>query len=476
MKESKRSKVRLVNTIQCMGRPARTSKGSGIAEFLRTWRLLFWTIGLALLFPLFYAEENWRGQRAWERHKRTLESGSISTANYVPPRVPDSDNFAMTPFLAPLFEYIPAAPTAPVRWLDPKGFERATRFGVLFEEASQNVTPVRGSKSNSWLNTSADLAAWRSAFLKSTNAMVQSAISNTAPAMAAEGVLAALHEYELVFEELRKASARPHSRFNIYYEQADKPSILLPHLGVLRKLILILHLRASAELASGRTDNAFETVKLMLHLTDAPRDEPFLISYLVRLAMFRLSLQPIAEGIPQWTPDQLATLQQKLQQFDFCRDGKRSLEAERVFLGHELIEYLRTSPNQYALLSSWANGGKNAGDSWDAAWLLAVAPQGWLYLEQLNYDLAFQRYVLPAIDPAQKRIDPAFTLKTAGELENFLDDSQAGLVFEHRWFASMVSAVHHKLCPEGSLCPGWGQSCDDSLRLGTLPANERKFS
>ncbi len=63
------------------------------------WQLLRrGLIGLAALVTLiaiFYAEENWRGKRAWENCKRELEAkGAVLDWNkYIPPPVPDDQNF-----------------------------------------------------------------------------------------------------------------------------------------------------------------------------------------------------------------------------------------------------------------------------------------------------------------------------------------------------------------------------------------------
>ncbi|MEI6074499.1 MAG: hypothetical protein WCS94_02925 [Verrucomicrobiota bacterium] len=68
-----------------------------------TWRILrrvLVSVGiLALLLPLFYAEENWRGQRAWENCKRELEAKGVvlDWNKFIPPPVPDDQNFFKAP-------------------------------------------------------------------------------------------------------------------------------------------------------------------------------------------------------------------------------------------------------------------------------------------------------------------------------------------------------------------------------------------
>jgi hypothetical protein len=55
--------------------------------------------GLAVLIALFYAEEDWRGKRAWENYKREQEAkGTVMDWNkLIPPSVPDKQNFFKAP-------------------------------------------------------------------------------------------------------------------------------------------------------------------------------------------------------------------------------------------------------------------------------------------------------------------------------------------------------------------------------------------
>ena len=68
-------------------------------HWLCCWRNLRRTlIGLAVLATLiaiFYAEEDWRGKRAWENCKRELEAKGmvLDWDKFIPPPVPDDQNF-----------------------------------------------------------------------------------------------------------------------------------------------------------------------------------------------------------------------------------------------------------------------------------------------------------------------------------------------------------------------------------------------
>ena len=84
--------------------------------WLFRWRhvrvALFIVACLATLIALLYAEENWRGKRAWDRRVQELESRGITLdlASVIPPAVPDSQNFAAHPLVASLFNVVEGKP------------------------------------------------------------------------------------------------------------------------------------------------------------------------------------------------------------------------------------------------------------------------------------------------------------------------------------------------------------------------------
>ena len=53
---------------------------------------------------LFYAEEDWRGARAWENYKRELAAAgqNYDLGRYIPPKVPDNRIRGQRPYFAPL--------------------------------------------------------------------------------------------------------------------------------------------------------------------------------------------------------------------------------------------------------------------------------------------------------------------------------------------------------------------------------------
>lgn len=378
------------------------------------------------LVGLFYFEENWRGPRAWEKYKkeRGARRERFDASAFVPPVVAPSENFALTPFLAPLFDFIPGTQ----KWRSTNQLAQVYGFAPEYDRAAKAVKAVKSARSNSWVTTEIDLTAWRAAYLQSTNRINQ-AIDSISRKEAATAVLANLAECSDVLEELRESSKRKYSRFNLRYNEDDPAGILLPHLAPLKHLCLVLQLRATAELALGKTDEALSDVNLMLRITDATRGEPIIISQLVRLPMLYMALEPIAAGFGRWSEPQLKALQERLQQFDFCADMKGALTGERVLFGGGIIEFLRREPDKFEALSG---DGKFPGAIWSAV------PSGWFDFEKVNFSRFFDEFVMPSIDVENRRISPGACQQTEKKMSAELNQSQALLFFQHRAFCSLL--------------------------------------
>ena len=82
--------------------------GTVLTAFIRwlcCWRnlkrFLFGLACFVTLIALFYAEEDWRGWHDWEKfkHEWEVQGEKFDFASFVPPPVPDDQNFAMTPIV-----------------------------------------------------------------------------------------------------------------------------------------------------------------------------------------------------------------------------------------------------------------------------------------------------------------------------------------------------------------------------------------
>jgi hypothetical protein len=405
------------------------------SEWLHTWRYFFWLLGVGAIVILVYAEENWRGAWLWERYQHQLEARGerLKASALVPPIVADDENFAMTPLLAPLLGFSSGSPP----W-------NARAFAPRYDAAELTLRPKFEPRSNSWVAARIDLVAWQTAFLKSTNATKETAVAlatNSNLEIAASTVLAALSESDPFFDELRIASHRPHSRFNLDYNSSDPASILLPHLSVLKHLSQVLQLRASAELALRRTEDAANDLDLMFTLADACREEPIVISHLVRIAQLQLALQPLAEGMGQWSEPQLRAFEERLRRFDFLADARLAFEAERALFINGEIDFFRRSSDKLKIVSTFGSmtpSQAGHGSLEFAGALLTAAPSGWLYLEQVSQSRIYQDYLLPTIDLPHRRIRPDAFRQAKSRITRLEDQSPTALVFRHEFFSAVM--------------------------------------
>jgi hypothetical protein len=368
-----------------------TDTGTKPGRLVRILRgTLFVLACLITLIAILYAEENWRGKRAWEKFKQEWEAKGekFDLQSFVPPAVPDDQNFAMTPFLAPLFDYNPQ-PLAPDQsiYRDTNGANRAMNFA--------NKLPSPQSSAMWAKSEPVDLSAWAIAILGKSNAPAGGAAS-LSRTDAANVILKGLEKYQPVLDEIQAATRRPYSRFNINYNDEIPAGIMLPHLAVVKRLSQLFLLRASAELALGRNDPAFSEVKIGLYLSGTMKDEPFLISGLVRIAILQITFPCIWEGLAahQWTDAQLAEFESQLEGVDLLAEYGRQMRGERAGANGD-IDYLRTSKRFNEFLDDARQSSINFG---------RLLPDGWFYQNQLVIDRMHQEWFIPMVDSGAHRV------------------------------------------------------------------------
>jgi len=343
----------------------------------RTFRaVLFLGIALVTLAALVLAFENWRGKRSWLKFKAEAEAKGekFDLASFIPPRVPDSENFAMTPLLAPLFDYTTGRGTV---WRDSNAVARAQGISV---SGSHGHPPNFGNRNK---DERTDLRLWQAYYRSGTNFVIgQSGES------AGGDILRALSKYDAILSELREATKRPHAVFPIHYDESI--SALLPHLSVMKSLVTVLRLHTLAALDANRPEEAWDDVRVSLRLPDALKSEPLLISQLVRIAMLRITADTVWEGIAsgRWNQQHLADIETALSSINLPADYERAVRGERAF-SNDCFQRMRAG-HEY--------GGSLQG-------LARFAPRGLLYQNQLTINRMLQTYFFGAFDIEKHRLD-----------------------------------------------------------------------
>ena len=376
-------------------------------------RTILIVMGLVVLVLIFYAEEDVRGWWAWQKFKHEWEAKGerFDYASIIPPPVPDAENFALTPIVASCYEWgltkdgkrITPFKTNVVNrmWMTPRTYSNFANppanppYGDLEWEKGRMI----------------DLKAWQD-FYRTLAAKTNEFPISVMPQSPAADVLLALSKYEPAMEELRQASALPYSRFPLDYN-SDKPfATMLNHLSSLKACVETLRLREVAELENGQSDKALDDVKLSFRLIAATRNEPFLISHLVRVAEWQLVFQPVWEGLAKhkWSDAQLAVIEQELGKLDFLADSQQAMHGERnnVFTW---LDYFRRIRPYHEFRQMFAPVFMSPGNDEERrrierektyeAIIMCLIPSGWYYQDKLVIGKTYQQWSLQTTDPAK---------------------------------------------------------------------------
>ena len=368
-------------------------------------RMLVGLAWLVTIIVLFYAEEDWRGSHEWNLYRRQLEAGGaqLDLAAFTPKPVPEEQNFAAIPLIESWFTQ---RTNFDNKWAD----NYSLASSMVGSETNPNPPAPAGNSYQAGERYFLDLVAWKMAFdaiqsgrANSYQELRSGKLDSASRSAAAQAVLSGLMSSETELAPLRAASDRPYARYPVVYDLDNPWGILLPHLGNIKRNAQRLQLRACTELAAGRTDDAFADVKLMLYLADSVKDEPFLISYLVRLACVHLAIQPVWEGLAEhaWSDAQLQQLQAYFEQYDFFPQMEWSLASERA--AAILTADLLTRGKYH--LNDLADDPSHTGSSL-ANLFGRMAPRGWYDLEKLSYCRLLQMQLNGAFDAEKKQVFP----------------------------------------------------------------------
>jgi hypothetical protein len=352
------------------------------------WRILRRIlIGLAMLVTLIailYAEEDWRGKRAWDNYKREWEAKGekFDWQAFVPPSVPDDQNFFTTPI-----------------------FTNARNGKIMMSETGDDGGPdLRTNASRSgyaiYRMRMTDLQAWQNYYRYQTNTDMAKRFP-VSPQMQtpAADVLFVLSKFDSAVEELRQASQWPYANVPLNYEDGfNSTSSLLPVLAELKRCTQLLHLRAIAELTDGQNAKALDDEKLLLYLGSSIRNSPFLISHLVRMAIVSIGIQPIWEGLAEhkWSDEQLIALDAELAKMDFLADYEFAMRGERAFAIASFENQRRT--REMIFSTGDANGFITN--------KLTLMPSAYFYQNKFAFARMNQQWILPLVDTNSRIVSP----------------------------------------------------------------------
>jgi len=368
-------------------------------------RLLIALAVLATLPAIFYTEENWRGKRAWENYKHAAElCGESFDWHFLSnSTIPDDRNF----FCAPIVAGILNRERNKAAWQA----RDSNRTFDIYRGNSANW-PTRGG--NWQQGELTDLKQWQ-VYFRNFNASPEGQTNGfpaaPRPQTPAADVLVALSGFNPALEELRQASLRPGARIPLNYEAGfGAAKELLPWLAQMKSCAQFLQLRILAELQNQQGTQALADLKLLIRVNDCVREQPFLISHLVRIAIMNITLQPVYEGLALhgWTDGQLAELEQTLAGQDFLADFQFALKGEKIF-ALEGFEKQRLTRETQSVDDSF---GTNRITTVSLRWL----PAAYFYQNQLCAAQLYQQFSSSLADVTNRIVSPAALNRLLAEM------------------------------------------------------------
>ena len=163
---------------------------------------------------------------------------------------------------------------------------------------------------------------------------------------------------------LRQASERPQLNFELDYSQGF--TLLLPHLSKLKETALLLSASTLENLHRSDPAAAATNLHTVLVLLENWKDEPLLISQLVRMAMAQIAVSAQWELLQSTNlaEPQLAMLQRDWSNLQLVAPMEQSLTTERAW-GTRTIEQLRTSNSPSSVYGGWSGPTYSGGGSGD---------------------------------------------------------------------------------------------------------------
>ena len=213
---------------------------------------------------------------------------------------------------------------------------RLSQLEKLFEIPTAYLPRDSGGSRQNPQTPLIQIADWSTAYRNALDAPRQddqpwvAGLKLPTPGDPASDVLVALSRADRELDEICVAAARPRSQFPVHYDESF--DALLRHLSVMKGIERTLQLRCAAHLALGETDAAFADATNALNVAELLREEPLLISQLVRYAQLNVAISTLWQGLAQhrWSDPQLEFFQQRLAQVDLMPGIVLAFEGERA--------------------------------------------------------------------------------------------------------------------------------------------------
>jgi hypothetical protein len=141
----------------------------------------------------------------------------------------------------------------------------------------------------------------------------------------------AVAKYSAVIPIVEEAAKRPRCQYPVNWDAGS--GAIRPHLMKIRTLEKLLSAQAIIQARDGKTDDALHSLQLSFEVGESLKDEPDLISQLVRIAATKISSRALLDVVEQGnlTEAQARSLYDAIGERDYAAGFARAMQLERAY-------------------------------------------------------------------------------------------------------------------------------------------------
>ena len=334
------------------------------SRLLRTIIIVFGSF--IFLVAFFYAEEDLRGWLAWEhcKHELATKGEILDWDKYIPPSVPDDQNFFKAPDMTEWF-------------VRKNGLSNTNDLTERLRNPDTTATSLNEAASAKYL-------AWSDQFQP---------------------------DFDLIRDALKRPYARMDGDYSIPF------AIPIPNFVAVRIVAQTLAQRAKCDLLLGQPDKALQELTLihdMCHLLEAaPTGKPMtLVAAMINVAVTGLYTDTIASGLQshEWQEPQLEALQKQLADVNLTPFVFGALQEEPA----GLCRSAEITP--VGKLFNLATSSRP--EKWRTKFFDWVWPHGWTYQNMVNVAV-LQQKPLEGFDLVHDTVAPRKFAEASSAVDKF---------------------------------------------------------
>lgn len=338
-------------------------------------------VALAVLVIALYVEEDWRGETSWKQTQADVaaQGESLDPKKFIPPPVPDEENFAALPIFR-----TEADPSGEYPWI---------RHNLQMEQAFARISPntIAYTKETSRAPDQLPyLGNWKKGE-KPDMAAIEKGLtelcSRKLPGTKLPPGATLTDKFALLcpaLADLRAANlTHPACRFDEDYRPSSPAFRSWGTIVSLIQFAKVLSYEENLALLDNQPGLAMDDLKVGWKVDSGLRKEPFLISGLVALGVEAIQMGVVTQGLVHhsWNDPELVGLDHDLGQIDCLAESQFCVRGEVVVMTIPMVDYSRSHRTSISSAMMGVSGATPSGgfqfNYFVYSCLFSLIPNGW---------------------------------------------------------------------------------------------------